>query len=124
MKTTNILTKKLEEFDKTKFATGGGSSFECSDYEGMYVELKSFLRTFYLEIIESVGEKIIDDIQKQVVKLSTPQGQIPKGWTEREHIIQSAALGHVLNILAEEKMFGLKIRLSAYKKVVNKKEGI
>lgn len=33
-----------EEFNKTKFAKGGGSSFECSDYEGMDTELRAFLK--------------------------------------------------------------------------------
>ena len=28
---------------KTKFAKGGGSCFECCDYESMYSELESFL---------------------------------------------------------------------------------
>jgi hypothetical protein len=40
-----ILDELMEEFDKTKFATGGGSSFECSDYEGKYIELKDFIKS-------------------------------------------------------------------------------
>ncbi|TVL99548.1 MAG: hypothetical protein CV087_17465 [Candidatus Brocadia sp. WS118] len=33
-----------ERFKKTKFARGGGLSFECSDYEGIYEDLLSFIR--------------------------------------------------------------------------------
>ena len=32
-----------ERFKKTKFAKSGGSSFECSDYEGMYSDLLNFI---------------------------------------------------------------------------------
>ena len=32
-----------ERFKKTKFAKGGGSSFECSDYEGMCSDLLDFI---------------------------------------------------------------------------------
>ena len=38
-----------KEFEKTKFAIGGGSSFECSDFEGMYVELKQFISSLLVK---------------------------------------------------------------------------
>lgn len=41
-----------KEFETTKFATGGGSSFECSDFEGMYVDLKSFFSSSLRSAIE------------------------------------------------------------------------
>ena len=34
----------MKEYSFTKFASEGGSSFECSDYEAMDTELKEFLR--------------------------------------------------------------------------------
>ncbi len=34
-----------KEFENTTFAKGGGSCFECCDYEGMYTDLKDFIRT-------------------------------------------------------------------------------
>ncbi len=45
-----------EEFENTKFGKGGGSAFECSDYEGMYLDLKSFIRTLIAKERESVNQ--------------------------------------------------------------------
>lgn len=52
------LSEVIEEFEKTKFATGGGVAFECSDYEGMHVELKSFIRQVWSQALE-YGASII-----------------------------------------------------------------
>lgn len=71
----NILdqhNKDMErEFEETLFAKGGGSCFECCDYEGMYNDLKSFLLSqntaLYKKFIEGEIEWAkaeIDYIQK------------------------------------------------------------
>ena len=36
-----------ERFKQTRFAKEGGSSFEASDYEGMYDDLLKFISTVY-----------------------------------------------------------------------------
>ena len=65
---TDFIEGKIkEDFKKTKFAMGGGLSFECSDYEGMYDDLLSFIRYFSQELIEKCGEEIID------IKIETQQ---------------------------------------------------
>lgn len=45
-----------KEFENTKFAKGGGLAFECSDYEGMYIELKSFIKKTLTTEREKVRE--------------------------------------------------------------------
>jgi len=55
-----------ESFEKTKFAKGGGTCFECCDYEGMYTELKELYKTFATRIVEEVGKELIgsdDDVK-------------------------------------------------------------
>lgn len=47
-----------KEFENTKFAKGGGLAFECSDYEGMYVELKDFIKKTLTTEREKVREKM------------------------------------------------------------------
>lgn len=48
-----LVEEKLKAFALTKFAKGGGSSFECSDYEGMYNDLQVFLRAALSEAYEA-----------------------------------------------------------------------
>ena len=53
------ITKKIiGEFKGTKFAKEGGSCFECCDYEGMYVELKSFILHFARQIATEAIEAV------------------------------------------------------------------
>lgn len=47
-----------EEFKNTKFGKGGGLAFECSDFEGMYVELKDFIRQQRLKAQEELKNRI------------------------------------------------------------------
>jgi hypothetical protein len=42
MTTTN--ESWIERYQQTKFAKGGGSSFECSDYEGMDADMQAFIQ--------------------------------------------------------------------------------
>lgn len=60
MNIQKIIQERERAFDETKFAKGGGSSFECSDYEDMYTELKSFS----IETIRLVVEAIRDEVKK------------------------------------------------------------
>lgn len=48
----------MEEFEDTKFATGGGVAFECSDYEGMHVELRAFLRSSMASLLCYMAERM------------------------------------------------------------------
>ena len=50
MKIQDIINK----FDETKFAKEGGSCFECCDYEGMYLDLKSFLHSEIEKLLEEI----------------------------------------------------------------------
>lgn len=61
--------EKIEkEFEKTKFAKGGGSCFECCDYEEMYDDLLESLfkalkteRDEFREKIEKLGGDNVGD---------------------------------------------------------------
>lgn len=64
--------KKLEEFEKTKFAKGGGYSFECSDYEGMYDDLKSFLSS----AMDEIQNATIEAAQGEIGKMKCDERQI------------------------------------------------
>ena len=58
----NLKSEILKSFEETKFAKGGGSCFECSDYEGMYVDLKSFLSESMDEIKQGERERLLANI--------------------------------------------------------------
>ena len=67
------LTEKIiEEFKGTKFAKEGGSCFECCDYEGMYVELKSFILHFASQIATEAIEavKVDKKLEKTLIHTS------------------------------------------------------
>ena len=51
---TKIYKERREEFEKTKFAKGGGSCFECCDYEGMRGQLLSSQKSDILAVLEAV----------------------------------------------------------------------
>lgn len=75
MKTNDILEQKLKEFDEkfTFVARNGKRFFHCQNElippEGIPVELKSFLRSFYLAIIEDVEKSLPEkmDIEKSAI---------------------------------------------------------
>lgn len=46
-----------KEFENTKFSKGGGSCFECCDYENMYIELKSHNTKREIALLEGVIKK-------------------------------------------------------------------
>lgn len=54
----SIKGDRENEFESTKFATGGGLAFECSDHEGMYVELKSFIHKAIAQSLQSERDRI------------------------------------------------------------------
>ena len=56
-----IIDEANKEFEDTKFAKGGGSSFECSDYEGMYDDLKSFLTQQITIAVEEALESVVPE---------------------------------------------------------------
>ena len=61
MTINQILDEQMKEFDETKFSKGGGACFECCDYEGMYMELKSFIHSYTRMIIRSVAKELIGE---------------------------------------------------------------
>ncbi len=52
------------EFAKTLFAKGGGSCFECCDYEGMYSDLQFFIAASHTRLIEKVIEMVEGEREK------------------------------------------------------------
>lgn len=60
-----LIEKFIEEFEKTRFAKDGGSAFECSDYEEMYIELKEFIKNMYSQVHNNVIEQAIEGLPKK-----------------------------------------------------------
>ena len=59
----------LKEFENTKFAKGGGSSFECSDFEGMYIDMQDFITQKLREqksLIITEAMKALPEPEKQI----------------------------------------------------------
>ena len=71
------MNKEIKErYKKTKFAKGGGSCFECCDYEEMDTEIREFVQKEIEEAIKQERERIIEEIEKQGVIIS--KGELPK----------------------------------------------
>ena len=71
-----------KQFDETKFAKGGGCCFECCDYEGMYLDLKSFIASQRQQAVIEVLEKI--KLRKKSInkKYSTDERRYPHGYNQ------------------------------------------
>jgi hypothetical protein len=54
MTSLKTINEMREKFEETRLAKEGGSSFECSDYEGIYADMKSHLLTTILAILEGM----------------------------------------------------------------------
>ena len=62
------MKKEIEErYKKTKFAKGGGSCFECCDYEEMDIELREFVQEEINKARQQERERI-----KQIVIEDVP----------------------------------------------------
>ena len=61
------MNKEIKErYKKTKFAKGGGSCFECCDYEEMDTEIREFVQKEIEEAIKQERERIIEEIEKRM----------------------------------------------------------
>lgn len=70
------LQDTMKKFDETKFAKGGGSCFECCDYEDMYLDVKDFI------------SQSIKTALKNVVMLE--ERKEDKGWNDcRKHLLKN-----------------------------------
>jgi len=54
-------------FEKTKFAKGGGCCFECCDYEGMYNDLKDFIRQLLETAKQQERARIMKELREWVM---------------------------------------------------------
>ena len=61
---SELYKSEVERYENTKFSKGGGLSFECSDFEGMYVELKENLRQSYLQICYNEIERLEGEMRE------------------------------------------------------------
>lgn len=75
-----------DRFAKTKFAKGGGSSFECSDYEGMYADLKSFIAAELAKAREEGKQEKIKEMHEFVIPAVKSQALTPYRAELREKI--------------------------------------
>lgn len=57
-----------DRFRETKFAKGGGLSFECSDYEGMYTDLLDFIASELSKARQEERERTIDEVFDELDK--------------------------------------------------------
>ena len=60
----DLLIKIEKSFENTRLAKEGGSSFECSDYEGIYSDMQSFLHKSLLQVIERCADRL-DELTKK-----------------------------------------------------------
>jgi hypothetical protein len=81
------MSKECAEWEKrfaeTKFAKGGGSCFECCDYEGMYNELKSFISSLL-----SAKDQEIQESNREVYDTAHNLGMQEGAKEERERILE------------------------------------
>ena len=62
------MKKEIEErYKKTKFAKGGGSCFECCDYEEMDTELREFIQREVEKAIQQERERINEQLKRKII---------------------------------------------------------
>lgn len=90
----NIKNKTFDErFAETKFAKEGGSCFECCDYEGMYVDLKSFLKQ---EIADALDRVVLGKCGKNTPILFLTKEDMSK--TSRDSLVRMGFNQAILNL--------------------------
>ena len=79
------MNKEIKErYKKTKFAKGGGSCFECCDYEEMDTEIREFVQKEIEEAIKQERQRIIEEIKK--LKVISPNVEPPKNKLSQNQI--------------------------------------
>ena len=84
MTKTKLTEEILKDYCKTNFAKGGGSCFECCDYEGMDMELQDFIKQAISRTAESLKEAIkVEERKHKVFKCNGTKKY--EDWCEDEN---------------------------------------